>query len=154
MAVISQPETVRQIVSSLIALVVVPNSHNSRLPPSSKAGYDYFLMYINPTTTPTENFHELFPFKKLSWSTLLNFHFIICPFAFRWDNLWFNGRVNTSFMRAHSDKKAVLVPCASILPESAPRFHPSWCGFLISLEILYSPRNLGRFSILNPSHGS
>ena len=69
--------------------------------------------------------------KKLSRRTLLKIHFTIRPSAFWRDNLWFNGRVDTSFARALvAAKKAGLVPCASIIAESLPRFHPSWCGFL------------------------
>ena len=55
------------------------------------------------------------------------------------DNLWFNGRASTSFICALvAAKKPGLVPCISIVAESAPRFHPSWCGFFISHEVLFA----------------
>ena len=41
------------------------------------------------------------------------------------------------YLRAHSGKKPGLVPYTSIVAESAPRFHPSWCGFFISHEVLF-----------------
>jgi hypothetical protein len=79
-------------------------------------------MHINPTTTPVDNFHNKTPLKVVTARSPKAIHFAIRPHR---DNAWFNGRANTSFMRAlAAAKKAGLVPCMIYYSVQSVNPHP------------------------------